>query len=189
MIPKALTFIVAVVGSFLQGQVAVKPDPLDDIREAIIRFEVDAPTNKPAQLDVRYRDSIVRPQRDEMHEVYFVSIGERVQVDPSDDLLARLKDHKPPVKKMSQSVRDPKPMPERGIDARKAFAMYAVRDKLTGQIGAVLRILKSRYAKPDVAEVEGALNSGGLYGEGYIWIVVRGSGHWKVKRRKSTWIS
>jgi hypothetical protein len=185
------TFVLVCLSAQVRGvaQLVAKSQTLDDVREAIIRFEVDAPSDKRALLDGYYEDSIIRPQRDKMHEVYFICVSDQGNEDPSEDLLKRFANHVPSVKRRTEGKHDPKPIPEKDIDGRKAFMMYAVRDKGTGQIGANLRIMRIRFPRPGVAEVDGALHSGGLYGEGYVWVVVRDSGHWRVKRRKGTWIS
>jgi hypothetical protein len=159
---------------------------VNSIRCAIVRFEVGAPDNKPVVEDPHYGDSVLRPKRDELHQAFYIGLGEK-RSDPSDDLLDRFRAHVPAVKKWSDSELDPSPRP--GMSNDMAALMYNVRDKETGAVGARLCIRRIRWRKPDVVDAEGSVYSGGLYSEGYVWVVVRAKGEWKVKRRKSTWIS
>jgi len=164
-------------------------DVKDDIRTAVIRFEVDAPTDQPAIESASEKNSVARTQRDTRHEIYFVEVGETGAQDPSDGLLARFASHQPQVKRYSESKIESKAIPELNIDENKASMMYHVRDKATGKIGASLHIRRILLTGPNRAEVDGSLHSGGLYGAGYIWIAVCENGHWTIKRRRTTWMS
>ena len=115
--------------------------------------------------------------RDPKHKVYFLSVEDNK--DPSDELYKAFKQANWPVKRESESEE------RNGPD----FSSYAVADRVTGEIGAVLSIDEIRWSSAKSAVVKAALFSGGLYGRGYIYSVVKRGRWWFVNGRKLDYLS
>lgn len=134
----------------------------EDIREAVFRYQF-APNASGLQ---------------QAAEFYCLSLGEvsdQGNVDPSDELMRRLQDHRPPVKVVSQCAND---------------MSQGVTDRATGQQhGLIFRVTSIKWINDIEVEVEGGYYEAGLSASGNIYYVTKESGQWVVKEDKILWIS
>ncbi|MEN6372640.1 MAG: hypothetical protein ABFD64_11585 [Armatimonadota bacterium] len=102
-------------------------------------------------------------------KIYFLSVGETGNADPSDEFMSRFKNNHPPVKKWSQS---------------KYTSMQGVRDKTTGARGVILTINSIKWKNGMNAEVEGSYFWNVRASAGYRYTVVKKNGVWTVVNTK-----
>jgi hypothetical protein len=115
------------------------------------------------------------------HKVFFLSLKE--DKDPSKALMKRFAGHKPPVKKVSQSHWNPKPI--QGMDASMAAALYGTRDKATGQPGKIYYINEIKWLGNSKVEVSGGYYSGMRSGASATYTVILRAKRWVVLRVKN----
>ena len=108
-------------------------------------------------------------------KIYFLSLGPLEKPrDPSNELISRFRDHKPPVKKVSQCTFSP---------------TEGVRDKNTGEQGLIFGITKVKWISATNVEVEGGYYEAGLSSSGNIYLVVLKNNKWVVVADRMLWIS
>src|SRR5688572_11848017 len=87
----------------------------DDIREAVFRYQLHPPE---VRIDLKKYPKPRLPSGKEPYtpliKVFFLETENGT--DPSGAFMKRFAGHRPPVKKVSQSQRNPKPDPEHDID-------------------------------------------------------------------------
>lgn len=103
-------------------------------------------------------------------KVYFLSFGK--DKEPSDEFITRFKDHKPPVKKRSQSM-----------------GQAEVIDKETGERGLIFRAVSIKVIDANTVEVGGGYYEAGLSASGNVYTVERNDGKWIVTKDQMLWIS
>jgi hypothetical protein len=126
----------------------------DDIREAVFRYQFEHNASGQKQNA----------------KVYFLSLGK--DKEPGDAFIARFKDHKPPVKKLSQ--------------AQKTFEVI---DKETGERGLIFRAVTIKVIDANKVQVDGGYYEGGLSSSGNVYTVERKEGKWIVTKDQMLWIS
>ena len=126
----------------------------DDIREAVFRYEFE--NNASGQK----RNA----------KVYFLSLGKDKETD--DAFIARFKDHKPPVKKRSQSKED-----------------FEVFDKETGERGLIFSAVTIKVVDANKVKVDGGYYEAQLSASGDVYTVERKDGKWIVTDDRMLWIS
>ncbi len=88
--------------------------------------------------------------------------------------MKRFADHKPPVRKASDSKRGP------GLE---------VIDRKTGEKGVILRVESIKWISAIEVEVQGGYSQSGLSASGNIYTVKKKNGKWSVAHDKKTWVS
>ncbi|HLX95794.1 MAG TPA: hypothetical protein VKU37_08625 [Verrucomicrobiae bacterium] len=130
---------------------------VDDIREAVLRYQFDH--NASGQQKTA--------------KVYFIGVGEKA-TDPSDDLIKRFADHKPPVRKASAS---------------HYVQGKGILDKKTGEQGLAFNVGNIKWISDTEVEVYGGYYEGNLSSSGNTYTVKKESGKWIVTKDKIDWIS
>ena len=160
---KALAAIALVFGSLfvlgMQGEVARPKLELtaaeqDDIREAVFRYQFQHNASGQQQSA----------------NAYFLSFGK--DKEPDDVFIARFKDHKPPVKKRSQSK-----------------GQFEVIDKDTGERGLIFNVVTIKVIDANKVEVDGGYYEAGLSSSGNVYTVERKEDKWVVTKDRMLWIS
>jgi len=126
----------------------------DDIREAVFRYQFEHNASGQQQNA----------------KVYFLSFGK--DKEPGDAFIARFKDHKPPVKKRSQSK-----------------GQFEVIDKETGERGLIFTVGAIKVVDAAKIQVEGGYYEAGLSSSGNVYTVERKDGKWVVTKDQMLWIS
>ena len=130
----------------------------DDIREAVFRWQ--------------FGNNASYHQNDRNYaQVYFLQVNDR---DPSEKLMKRFANHKPPVRKVSACG------PER---------IKGVYDKKTGEKGLIFRVTTIKWSSETEAEVDGGYHEHGLSASGNTYTLKKENGKWKVTKDKMHWIS
>lgn len=135
----------------------IRESQADDIREAVFRWQFD------------HNASGVQKKA----QAYFLEVGEKGG-DPTEDLLKRFTDHKPPVRKVS---------------ACTASADKGVLDKKTGERGLIFRITRIEWRSDSEVDVIGGYYEAGESGSGNTYTVKKEKGRWKVTNDKMHRIS
>ena len=160
---KALVALTLLLSSWLvfgtQGQAPDSKRELtnaeqDEIREAVFRYQFEHNASGQQQTA----------------KVYFLSFGK--DQEPSDEFIARFKDHKPPVKKRSQSK-----------------GQFEVIDKETGERGLIFSAVSIQVIDTNTVEVDGGYYEAGLSASGNVYTVKRNHGKWIVTKDQMLWIS
>ena len=137
-----------------QTKSTLTPADEDDIREAVFRYQFTHNASGQQQNA----------------KAYFLSVGK--DKDPSDDFMARFKDHKPPVKKRSQ-----------------ATGQFEVIDKKTGERGLIFIASTINQLDDDKVLVDGGYYEAGLSASGNTYTVERKNHKWVVTKDQMRWIS
>jgi hypothetical protein len=136
----------------------------DDIREAVLRYQM-ADWGKGDKAMKEAADQSDKAVADALNfKLLFISINGE---DPSDAFMTRFEKFPIPVKKLSQSGTDKKPI-------------YAVVDKTTGERGIIFRVEKIKWLGSNFVEAEGGYVCGGLCASGQTFKVHRKHGAWEV---------
>jgi hypothetical protein len=160
---KALAAISLLLGCLLvlgfqenvpRSKVELTATDLDDIREAVFRYQFE-----------HYAAG-----RQRRVKVYFLSFGD--DKEPDDTFLARFKDHKPPVKKRSQSK-----------------GGFEVTDKETGKRGLIFSAVTIKVVDANKVQVDGGSYEGVRSASGNVFTVERKDGKWLVTKDQRLWIS
>ena len=130
---------------------------MDDIREAVFRYQFDH--NASGQQKTA--------------KVYFIGVGEKA-TDPSDDLIKRFAEHKPPVRKASTS---------------HYVQGKGILDKKTGEQGLAFSVRSIKWISDNEVEVYGGYYEAELSSSGNTYTVKKESGKWRVTKDKMDWIS
>jgi hypothetical protein len=128
----------------------------DDVREAVFRWQFEH--NASGQQ--------------KKAKAYYLQIGEKG--DPSDALMKRFAEHKPPVRKVSACTAD---------------AGKGVLDKKTGERGLIFRVTSIEWKSDTEVDVKGGYYEGGLSASGNTYTVKKENGKWKMTNDKMHWIS
>jgi len=130
---------------------------LDDIREAVFRYQFDH--NASGQQKTA--------------KVFFISVGEKT-TDPSDELMRRFADNKPPVRKASAS---------------DSVRGKGIIDKTTGERGLVFRVTGIKWITDIGVEADGGYYESGTSSSGNTYTLKKENGKWIVIKSKMKWIS
>ncbi|HWC18061.1 MAG TPA: hypothetical protein VG498_13660 [Terriglobales bacterium] len=129
----------------------------DDIREAIFRYQ--------------FNHNASGQQKNA--SFYCLSVGENHN-DPTDELLKRFADHKPPVRKVSDCQVHP---------------FTGVSDNRTGTRGLILRVSGITWISDKKVKAEGGYYEGSLSSSGNTYTVIKEHGKWTVSHDRMKWIS
>jgi hypothetical protein len=128
----------------------------DDIREAVFRYQ--------------FQHNASGQQK--QAGVYCLSVGEKT--DPSDELIKRFAENKPPVHKISECTVGP---------------FDGVVDQRTHTRGLVFRVGAITWISETEVEATGGYYEGGLSSSGNTYTVRKRLGKWTVTKDKMNWIS
>lgn len=144
----------------------------DDIREAVIRYQMegwmrDGDKNEKEAKDAR--DKLIAKQLNS--RIFFVSVNGK---DPSDEFLKRFQNIPRAIKKQSRV---------------KPGLNRWVTDKDTNRNGIVFRADGIRWINESEVEVEGGYHCGSLCAAGDVFSLRLESGRWNVVQVRGKWIS
>ncbi|MGA1871053.1 MAG: hypothetical protein ACMUJM_21170 [bacterium] len=105
-------------------------------------------------------------------EVYFLSRGQNQ--DPTDEFMNRFEDHKPPVKKVSES---------------RKTATEGVIDRDTGEKGVIFNIQSIMWISESEVHVEGDDYRGNVGASGSTYYLKKENGKWIVMEARMHWIA
>lgn len=160
---KAVAAVALVLGSLLvlgiqgkapRSKLELTAAEQDDIREAVFRYQFEHNASGQQQNA----------------KVYFLTFGK--DKEPGDAFIARFKDHKPPVKKRSQSK-----------------GQGEVIDKETGERGLIFSAVTIKVIDANKVQVDGGYYEAELSSSGNIYTVERKERKWIVTKDQMLWIS
>lgn len=147
-----------------------RPAQEDDIREAVLRYQIGSPTS-PTHTDAAALEASATPapnSGDVGHRMYFLSLGNNK--DPSDALMQRFQTSPIPVKKVSESYWDP-----------KGKLCCQVKEKSTGTLGLIYDVSGLQWLNDDEVKVESGYIAGGMFARSNTYTLAREGDGWKVK--------
>lgn len=171
--------LVLVVGVLCAACLVRADDAADAKAKAKAEAEAKAKAEARAKAEDDIREATFRYQflhnasgLQQKADVYFLSLGGKDR-DPSDEFMKRFADHKPPVKKVSQS----------------AGRMEGVRDKATGGRGLIFRVEAIKWVSDTEVTVSGGYYEGGLSSSGNSYHLKKQKDKWVVEKSEMHWIS
>ncbi len=151
-----------------------KPAQEDDIREAVLRFQMQNWIRESDKDEAAAKDQSEKEIAHALNfEVFFVSTDKE---DPSDEFVKRFHDIPRTVKKGSSA------------EISKAMRMPIV-DKETQKRGIIFSIGNIHWLGKSHVKVKGGYHCDGLCGAGYTFDVLFEKGKWIVKKQRMNWIS
>jgi hypothetical protein len=148
-------FVLGMQGEATRSKLELTAAEQDDIREAVFRYQFEHNASGQRQNAT----------------FYFLSYGK--DKEPGDDFIVRFKDHKPPVKKRSQSSK---------VEGE-------VIDKETGERGLIFSAVTIKVIDANKVQVDGGYYEGGLSSSGNVYTLERKEGKWIVTKDQMLWIS
>lgn len=142
----------------------------DDIREAVLRYQIGSPTSAP-HTDAAAQEPSVTPRPndgDVGHRMYFLSLGNNK--DPSDELMRRFQGSTIPIKKVSESYWD-----------KKGKLCCQVKEKGSNTLGLIYSVSNIRWLDDDTVKAQSGYIAGGLFARSNTYTLAREGDKWKVQ--------